>query len=120
MIFNIYLWILKLFYFLFSNLIIRNLYTQEVNPDGSYSYRYDTSNGISAQESGVGGVSAIGGYHYTSPNGEPVIVTYIADDNGYQPQSDLLPQVPPVPEHVIRLLQWLAKNPSEDDGSYKS
>lgn len=33
---------------------------QIVNPDGSYSFNYETSNGILAQEQGLGGVGAQG------------------------------------------------------------
>lgn len=34
--------------------------TQFVNPEGSYSYEYETSNRIQAKESGFGGVNAEG------------------------------------------------------------
>lgn len=70
---------------------------QVVNPDGSYSYNWETSNGIQAQESGVGGVQASGSFSYTSADGVPVAISYIADENGYQPQGDLLPTPPPTP-----------------------
>nr|CAI5858384.1 unnamed protein product [Callosobruchus analis] len=42
--------------------------------DGIYSYSFETSNGISAQESGTGSVGAQGGYSYTSPDGEVISV----------------------------------------------
>lgn len=35
---------------------------QIVNPDGSYSFNYETSNGILAQEQGLGGVGAQGSF----------------------------------------------------------
>ena len=35
--------------------------TQFVDPEGSYSFEYETSNGILAQEKGFGGVNAEGG-----------------------------------------------------------
>lgn len=38
---------------------------QNINPeDGSYNYAYETSNGISAHEEGVGGVKVEGGVEY--------------------------------------------------------
>lgn len=80
-----------------------------VEYDGKYSYVWRTSNGISAQESGVGGVSASGSYEYTSSDGVPVSFSYEADENGYRPQSDLLPQPPPVPEYIKRALEYILK-----------
>ena len=38
-----------------------------VNPDGSYQWNYETSNGIRAQEQGVGGQSAQGSASWTDP-----------------------------------------------------
>lgn len=49
-----------------------------INPDGSYSYTYETGNGISASESGVGGVRAQGAASWTAPDGTPIQLTYIA------------------------------------------
>lgn len=60
----------------------------ETNPD-SFRYSYETSNGIQAQEAGqlrqIGRDAAVvtqGSYSYISPEGEPVSVSYIADENG--------------------------------------
>lgn len=60
----------------------------ESNPD-SFAYSFETSNGIQAQEAGqlrqIGRDAAIvtqGSYSYISPEGEPVSVSYIADENG--------------------------------------
>lgn len=75
--------------------ILRN--DQEVNPD-SFHYAYETSNGIQAQEAGqlrqIGRDAAIvtqGSYSYVSPEGEPVSISYIADENGYQPTGSHIP-----------------------------
>lgn len=75
--------------------ILRN--DQEVNPD-SFQYAYETSNGIRAQEAGqlkqIGRDAAIvtqGSYSYVSPEGEPVSISYIADENGYQPTGSHIP-----------------------------
>lgn len=66
--------------------ILRN--DQEVNPE-SYRYAYETSNGIRSEASGqvrqIGRDAAVvsqGQYSYTSPEGEPVSISYIADENG--------------------------------------
>lgn len=55
--------------------------SQVVNPDGSYSYVWRTSNGINAEESGVGGVIAQGSYDFVSSDGVPVSIQYVADEN---------------------------------------
>jgi hypothetical protein len=84
---------------------------QVVNYDGSYSYVYRTSNGINAEESGVGGVSASGSYDFVSSDGVPVSISYVADENGYRPSGDLLPQPPAVPEYITRALEYIRNNP---------
>lgn len=53
-------------------------------------YRFETENGIQAQESGelkdegeggkIGTVT--GSYSYTAPDGQKITVNYIADENG--------------------------------------
>lgn len=48
----------------------------EVNPDGSYSYNYETGNGIRGQEQGVGGVRAQGQFSWSAPDGTPVQFSY--------------------------------------------
>ncbi|KAF7266370.1 endocuticle structural glycoprotein SgAbd-2-like [Rhynchophorus ferrugineus] len=90
----------------------------DVSPDGSYHYAYETENGISAQEQGNqkalpegSGTVAQGGYHFVSPEGVPVSVQYVADENGFQPQSDAIPTPPPVPSYILRSLEFNARNP---------
>ncbi|NP_001036828.1 larval cuticle protein LCP-22 precursor [Bombyx mori] len=92
----------------------------EINPDGSYTYFYETNNGIAAQEQGVprnlGGnppavpVVAQGSFSWTSPEGVPISVNYVADENGYQPTGNAIPTSPPVPEQIARALAYIAKN----------
>ncbi|VEN35645.1 unnamed protein product [Callosobruchus maculatus] len=65
----------------------------DINPhagDGSYSYAYETDNGIAAQEEGFlkdGSQVAQGGYRYTSPDGQQFSIEYTADENGFQPRG---------------------------------
>ncbi|XP_058057253.1 endocuticle structural glycoprotein SgAbd-2-like [Anopheles bellator] len=87
----------------------------EVNPEGSYQYAYETSNGITAQEQGtlknVGedvAKVAQGQYSYTDPDGNLVSLQYVADENGFQPTGDHLPTPPPIPEAIERALRLLA------------
>lgn len=61
---------------------------------------YETSNGISQQEQGQlqnagsenESISVRGQFSYTGADGVVYTVTYIADENGFQPQGAHLPQ----------------------------
>lgn len=94
------------------------------NPDGSYSWNYETANGIQAQEQGSivpsensedGAVSAVGSYSYTADDGTLIQVTYTADENGFQPQGAHLPTSPPIPEEILKALEYIAAHPEEND-----
>ncbi|EDX06752.1 GD10870 [Drosophila simulans] len=92
---------------------------QEVNFDGSYKYLYETGNGINAEEEGYlknpgtdnAGQVAQGSFSYTSPEGIPIRITYLADENGFQPQGDHLPTPPPIPPAIQKALAYLATAP---------
>ncbi|XP_067000869.2 endocuticle structural glycoprotein SgAbd-2 [Anabrus simplex] len=92
----------------------------EVNFDGTYRYSYETGNGIVAEEQGylknagqpeLEAQVAQGSASYTSPEGVPIRLTYVADENGFQPQGDHLPTPPPIPEAIQRALDYLASLP---------
>ncbi|KPJ11368.1 Endocuticle structural glycoprotein SgAbd-2 [Papilio machaon] len=96
--------------------------TQEVNFDGTYQYSYETGNGIAAQEQGYlknAGVKdaeaqvAQGSYSYTSPEGIPIAVSYIADENGFRAEGAHLPTPPPIPEAIARALQYIQSRPQQ-------
>lgn len=64
----------------------------DVGPE-SYQWEYETSNQIKANEQGqlkeVGterAIAAQGAFSYISPDGTPISLSYIADENGFQPQ----------------------------------
>ncbi|XP_075981298.1 pupal cuticle protein 27-like [Anticarsia gemmatalis] len=85
---------------------------QDFTNDGeTYSYAYETENGIYAEESGVAtnGVQAQGGYSYTGDDGKVYSVKYTADANGYVPQGDHLPTSPPIPEEILKSLETIAR-----------
>ncbi|XP_012267393.2 cuticle protein CP14.6-like [Athalia rosae] len=93
------------------------------NPDGSYSFNYETANGIQAQEEGYqenAGTpeeanSVRGGYSYTGPDGIPISVTYVAGKNGFEPKGDHFPTPPPIPEEILQALAYIAAHPEEND-----
>lgn len=72
--------------------------------EGSYSYDYETANGISAEEQGSYG-AAKGGFSYTSPEGEQISLQYTADENGFHPVGSHIPVAPPIPEEIQRSIQ---------------
>ncbi|KAJ0179903.1 hypothetical protein K1T71_004494 [Dendrolimus kikuchii] len=97
-------------------------YDNDIYPDGSYRYAFETDNGIAAQADGVprqfsgnppvAPVVSQGSFSWTSPEGQPIVITYIADENGYQPQGDAIPTPPPIPADILKALEYIARNPS--------
>nr|XP_045585566.1 cuticle protein AM1274-like [Procambarus clarkii] len=87
------------------------LRSQQVNPDelGAHSSDFEAENGIKVQFSGsetaTGGARLVGSYSYPQEDGSLATVEFVADENGYQPQSDLLPVAPefphPIPQFVL-------------------
>merc|ERR1712189_18904 len=81
-----------------------------------YSFSYETENGISVSESGVqkqigdkpeeAGTVSQGKYSYPEDS-VTYTVTWVADENGFQAKGDHLPTPPPIPEHVVKLLNDL-------------
>lgn len=94
--------------------------SNDVNPN-SYSYGFETDNGIAVGENGVAvnGIQAEGGYSYQGDDGQVYKVTYTADEGGYRPQGAHLPTPPPIPEEILKSLEQNAKEEAAglvDDG----
>ncbi|XP_075973239.1 pupal cuticle protein 20-like [Anticarsia gemmatalis] len=96
------------------------------NGDGTYRYNYETGNGISAHESGAPrapgpegpAVTAEGGFSYTAPNGQQVSLSYTADEHGFHPVGSHIPTPPPIPEAILRSIEYNRQHPSSGDGAY--
>ncbi|XP_018563932.1 pupal cuticle protein 20-like [Anoplophora glabripennis] len=89
--------------------------------DGSYSYAYETADGIAAQEEGsLRGEAQLahGSYSYTSPEGEQVSIQYTADENGFQPQGSHLPTPPPIPEAILKSIEFNQAEASRGGNQY--
>ncbi|XP_073840373.1 larval cuticle protein 65Ag1-like [Musca autumnalis] len=79
--------------------ILRN--DADVGPEG-YSYSYATSDGNQGEEQGqlknIGteeeAISVKGSYSFVADDGVTYTVTYVADENGFQPQGAHLPVAP--------------------------
>ncbi|XP_028129649.1 endocuticle structural glycoprotein SgAbd-2-like [Diabrotica virgifera virgifera] len=102
----------------------------EVSVDGNYRSSFETGNGIVIQEQGVqknaGSQDAASEVHgsaeWQSPEGIPVVLKYVANEFGYQPEGNLLPTPPtdtntppPIPEAILRSLEWNAAHPEENE-----
>ncbi|KYN08083.1 PREDICTED: endocuticle structural glycoprotein ABD-4-like [Cyphomyrmex costatus] len=93
------------------------------NPDGSYSYSYQTGNGIQAQEQGQlfqiakdeDAIRVQGSFSYSDASGNPVSLSYSADENGFHPQGEHLPVAPPIPDAILKALEYNAQHPEEDN-----
>merc|ERR1739838_1120220 len=76
--------------------------------DGAHSMRFAVDNGIdfqlSGQEAEDGGATMVGSYTYIV-DGEAIPLTFVANENGFQPESSLLPVAPafphPIPQFVL-------------------
>ncbi|XP_075973121.1 pupal cuticle protein 20-like [Anticarsia gemmatalis] len=95
------------------------------NGDGTYHFDYETGNGISAHESGSPSaqgpegpaVTAEGGFSFRTPDGQQIQLTYTADENGFHPVGPHLPTPPPIPEEILRSIEFNKRNPG-GEGSY--
>ncbi|XP_027225297.2 cuticle protein AM1239 [Penaeus vannamei] len=98
--------------------IVPILVDDRVHPDaaGAYSFNVETGDGISRQESGSpvptkeGPVTAMSGsYSFTLPDGQQFELRFVADENGFQPQSAFLPVAPafphPIPAHALEQIE---------------
>ncbi|XP_077302967.1 endocuticle structural glycoprotein ABD-4-like [Arctopsyche grandis] len=91
-----------------------------VNADGSYKWAYEAGNEIAAEEQGYlknpgkeneEAQVAQGKFSYTAPDGSKISLTYIADENGFQPQGAHLPTPPPIPPAIQKALDYLKTLP---------
>ncbi|XP_071551786.1 cuticle protein AMP4-like [Panulirus ornatus] len=77
--------------------------------NGYFNYALEADNGIYMAAAGTPGsegqTNIEGTYRLPDGNGGFADVTFIANENGFQPQSILLPTPHPLPDHVVELLR---------------
>ncbi|XP_066943607.1 cuticle protein AMP1A-like [Macrobrachium rosenbergii] len=99
--------------------------------DGRFNVEFEAENGIHFAKAGSpdaanGAVIHAGQYSYTAPDGTPVLVKFVANENGFQPESDLLPVAPefphPIPQFVLDQIAFAAEEDSRRarEGSFEN
>ncbi|KAK7078331.1 hypothetical protein SK128_001386 [Halocaridina rubra] len=88
---------------------------REHEEDGKYNFDFESENGIRFSEGGSpdgpeNTIVSAGQYSFIAPDGTEVVVKYVANENGFQPQSDHLPVAPefphPIPEFVLEQIAF--------------
>ncbi|XP_034106748.1 larval cuticle protein 1-like [Drosophila albomicans] len=84
--------------------------SEDIRPDG-FNTHLEISNGIKEDRAGDEHGNIRGSFSFDTPEDEPVEISYIADENGYQPTGAVLPTPPPIPVEIQRALEWIAAHP---------
>lgn len=85
-----------------------------------YNYNYNTDSGIQIQENcylnnadtDQEGLEVQGSYSYTDNEGNNFQVSYIANENGFQPEGAHLPTIPPL---IRKALQYIVEHSKENE-----
>ena len=77
--------------------------------NGVFKYAFATSNGIDVQAAGSP-IETIGIFSYTSPEGIPIEVRYIADELGFHAVGRHLPRPHPIPDYILRSIDYIKQH----------
>lgn len=83
--------------------------SESVREDG-FDFALQQSDGQAQHQSGHLAGDALaqtGDFSWVSPEGEKIAISYVADENGYQPSGANLPVGPEIPDHVVKLVKYL-------------
>ncbi|XP_066983739.1 cuticle protein AMP4-like [Macrobrachium rosenbergii] len=99
-----------------SPVVVAILKNEQHTPDefGNHNSDFEAANGIEVHISGSqgenGGANVIGSWSYPQEDGSIASLKFVADENGYQPESDLLPVAPhfphPIPQFVLDQIEF--------------
>lgn len=101
--------------------------SQDISPDGSFSTKWETGNGIAVQEEGflknpgqkdAEAEEVRGSATWTAPDGTKINLGWLANENGATFDGAHLPTPPPpqpIPPLIQRALDWLAAHPYKEE-----
>lgn len=95
--------------------------SQDIQPDGSFQWDFESADGTKQAQEGApkpvtNGTAevVIGSATWVDPEGGSHSLKYVADENGYQPQGNDVPAIPP---QIARALDWIATHPQPEESS---
>ncbi|XP_076675620.1 endocuticle structural glycoprotein SgAbd-8 [Andrena cerasifolii] len=100
--------------------------SQDISPDGSFSTKWESGNGIVVQEEGflknpgkneAEAEEVKGSASWTAPDGTKINLGWLANENGATFQGAHLPTPPPtqpIPVLIQRALDWIAAHPYKE------
>ncbi|XP_029034142.2 endocuticle structural glycoprotein SgAbd-2 [Osmia lignaria lignaria] len=101
--------------------------SQDISPDGSFSTKWESANGIAFQEEGflknpgqkdTEAEEVRGSASWTAPDGTKLNLDWLANENGATFQGAHLPTPPPtqpIPVLIQRALDWIASHPYKEE-----
>ncbi|XP_005186330.1 larval cuticle protein 2-like [Musca domestica] len=95
---------------------VKNMHS-DVRADG-FEYALETSNYIREEAAGDEHGNMHGSYEYLTPEGEHVKVTYVADENGYHPEGAWIPTPPPIPDYILKAIEYIKAHPPKEEGKH--
>lgn len=95
----------------------------DIQPDGTFQWTYESADGTKQEQNGSpkqvdkDDVAEVvqGAVSWTDPEGGKHELSYVADENGFQPQSADVPVAPEVPAQIARALEWIAAHPEPEN-----
>lgn len=94
----------------------------EVLPEGKYHYSYESGDGSKVSQEGEmkgtgeeAGPVVQGKYSYQGEDGKTYSVEYTADENGFQPHGDHIPEVP---AFIARALEYIKAHPYVEEKTH--
>ena len=90
------------------------LLKSDVRKDG-FDRALETTNHIHEVASGDEHGNIHGNFGWVSHEGDKIEISYVADENGYQPTGAVLPTPPPVPEAILKAIAYIQAHPSKED-----
>lgn len=113
---------LKIYYSLTHFTFENELLPNEKKTTKQKQNRFETADGVKREEEGAqkqigeeAGATSRGSWSYTAPEGDKIDLTFVADENGFQPQGAHLPVAPEPSPAIKRALAIIARTNAADE-----